>query len=75
VRTEEADPATASAGCTQISGGIGTEQSRSRLATWRRRSCQRRPVGWGALRFLGPMRKCHKGPCMCEVMVMSSAAI
>ena len=44
VRTEETGPATTSAGCTQISGGTGTEQTWSRLATRRRRSCEKRPV-------------------------------
>jgi hypothetical protein len=35
-----------SVGCAQISGGTGTEQTWSRPATWRRRSRQRRLVGW-----------------------------
>jgi hypothetical protein len=37
----------------------GRSRHRSRLATWRRRSCQRRPVGWGAHRFLGSPFSSH----------------
>ena len=32
----------------------GRSRHRSCLATWRRRSCHRKPRGWGAHRFLGP---------------------